>query len=496
MSLFTRVRGRLSISSKLDSTDPHHWRLPSSYSISRSNSGRQTTIPNPRIFRNAFVPNDPTLGIAEASLIYPDISHVAVHLALLECFRKLRLSASGLDVEVHVLPDYSENPAPARDDGPIRLPDSDRWDLLIRLAATRFVAWWMNIDQVFNHATAYTHHAGNKSVVQLTKDYLPPLDVLLVWYAFMLDHEDYDAACRDRDMPKLLELCFPWPAIRDVIDFESMTFSLPRAADNLFNTLTGQSADILKYLSQPPAYMPATSLLWQTNLFSEVKSQDTFIDNAHDLLWIRSPSLKGSLDRSAVNYLEMQLSKGLGDLGETSLPFGVELTLRTHKLFPIQYQIFCKDILSTNVPADSKSPVSPQLTTSGEESQGNNLSTECCCWTCERVRDDLPEFTYDKSNPTENDLSLLSQLSSAKLHSIQDDLGFYRAVENARIMRLPLPVRPPTAEEKEAEKVEAKKRHEAGVLPGLNEYVVVLPNGKRKIKRSKYFSPTFGLSMV
>lgn len=499
MTMFNRVRGRLS---KVQAdVDPHQWRLPSSYSISKS-STRQTVIPDPRIFRNAFVPSDFSLASTEASLIYPDISHCAVHLALLECFRKLRLTASGLDVEVQPLPAYEKVDQLKDSYESRRLPESERWDLLIRLAVARFTAWWMNIDQVFHHATAYTHHAGNKSVVQLTKDYLPPLDVLLVWYAFMLDEEHYASVCRDREMRELLELCFPWPAIRDNIDMDDMAFKLPRAAENLFRTLSGQSADTLTYLEQPPAYMEVSMQPLQVDLFSKVKEQERFIDEAHDLLWIRSPALAGSLERSSIDYLDFQLEKKPEYMGERTLPFGVDLLLRTHKLYPKQYELFCRGPGGAISTTDTKSSVSTHITVSSEDEQQGRPAKECCCWTCERIKDDLPAFTYDKdvhassSSDAAYDVSLLTSLSSEQLRSIQDDLGFFKAAEDARQQGLPLPTRPPTAAEKAAEKMEAKKKADAGVLPGLNEYVVVLPDGRRKIKRVRYARATYGLSMA
>ena len=460
-------------------------------------------IPNPRIYANAFIPSDPTLGTTrtEATLMYPDISHAAVHLALLECLRNLRLSASRLDVEVQPLPEYEKEARPADDHGPKRLPESERWDLLIRLAITRFTAWWMNIDQVFHHATAYTNFAGYKSVVQLTKDYLPPLDVLMVWYAFMLDDEHYASACRDREMPKLLELCFPWPAIRDNIDPETMTFKLPRAAENLFRTLTSQSADILTYLEQPPAYTEVIMQPLQVDLFSKVKSNEQFIDEAHELLWIRAPALRGSLERSSVDYLEFQIKTRPDQIAERTLPFGIDLLLRTHKLYPIQYELFCRGLgagPSAGATADSKALLSSQITVSSDDDQTTHPTSECYCWVCERIRDDLLSFTYDKDASTSTsstpayDITLLSSLSSEQLHSIQDDLGFYRAVEDARRHSLPLPTRPPTTAEKAAEKSEVKKQEAVGFLPGLNDCIVTLPNGKKKIKKVKAARYSYG----
>ncbi|KIW34408.1 uncharacterized protein PV07_01186 [Cladophialophora immunda] len=479
MSIFSRVRGRLSEAEDQAPVDPHEWRLPSVYSISKPGS-RDTVIPNPRIFRNAFVPRGATDGRAGTSLVYPDISHAAVHLALLESFRGLRLTAGRLDVDVEKPAVSSEKAEPAEHPARTRLPASERWDLLIRLAVTRFTAWWTNIDRILYHATAFTHHAGGNSVVQLTKDYLPPLDVLLVWYAFMLDEDTYTAACHGRGTPRLGELCFPWPAIRDVLDLDAMTYKLPPPAANLFSTLTSQSADILTYLEGPPAYSESPELPLEIDLFAEVKRCERFIEDAHRLLWIRSPALKGSLERSSIQYLEFRLSTGPADLPPYDIPFGVELIWKTHKLYPSLYRLFRQEITPTF--PDSKSPNPPPQTAVDPLARAGHPSPSecCCCWTCERIRDDLPSFRYDRSASA---LSL--PVSPAQLRSIQDDLGFYRAVEKARGSRLPLPTRPPTAAEKTAEALEAQKQAAAGWLPGLNEYMVTLPNGERKIKRAR-----------
>ena len=317
----------------------------------------------------------------------------------------------------------------------------------------------MSIDQVFHHANAYVNYGGDKSVVQLTKDYLPPLDVLLIWYVFMIDQDEYASACNDRDMPKLLELCFPWPAIRDAIHLDDMTFHLPRAAGNLFSTLSSQSADIFEYLNAPPAYTPATGLPLQTRLFEAVKKHEAFFDPAHELLWIRAPSLKGSLERGCVYYLEFQLNNTSIDIEEPAVSFGTDLIWRTHKLFPIQYQLFREGITGVSPQLDTKTPKVEQISTTSSDDELEHSATECCCWTCERIRDDMPGFTYDKtaSGGSAYDVSLLADLTSEQLCSIQDDLGFYRAVEDARSQGLPFPTRPKTASEKAAEKMEAQK---------------------------------------
>ena len=505
-ALFSRVRGKLE-GYQVD-VSPHDWRLPSSYSTS-SRSGKVTVIPDSAIFRNALIPNSSVPGAPEGSLIYPDISHAAVHLALLESFRNLRHSAAELGIKSKnpQLPSYNFSEKPTRSSTFDGESDSEQWNLLIRLSITRFETWWTNIENVFNHATAYTHHAGDKGVVQLTKDYLPPLDVLLVWYSFMLEPDEYSKACYECNMPHLTQLCFPWPAIRDVINTETMTLTIPRPAENLFKTLTDQSADILQYIKAPPAYTEASILSPSIDFYALVKKQEPFFDNSHKLLWIRSPSLVGSLERSALAYLEAQSTDDLYFMSSETIPFGIDLIWRTHRLYPAQYWLFRQDS-SDLAPPDQMTKQRPTIADKKLTSPAPNCSSLCCCWTCERIRDDLPSFSLPpKSPPSQQSSSssdvakawnpeALTPLSSDQIRSIQDDLGFYHAVDSARKQGLSLPTRSQTPKEKEAEKREKQRREEAGRLPGLNEYVEIGKDGKRNIKVSKFNRPTYGMSMV
>ncbi|RMZ86183.1 hypothetical protein DV737_g287, partial [Chaetothyriales sp. CBS 132003] len=332
-----------------------------------------------------------------------------------------QLTAAELGIKSHSSPvpsyDFNEK-QPERSPAFEGEAESEQWNLLIRLAITRFKTWWTHLDQVFHHAAAYAHHGGDREVLQLTKDYLPPLDVLLVWYAFMLEPEEYQRACFECEMPHLTKLCFPWPAIRDLINFDTMTLTITRPAERLFNNLTEQSADILQYIQAPPAYTEPFMLSPTIDFFTLVKKQNLFVELSHKLLWIRSPALVGSLERSYDAYFDAQSTNNLFFLSADAIPFGVDLIWRTHRLYPAQYSDF-REALSGIAHPDqpSRPPWDPRQ---------------------------------------------LLPLSSDQLHAIKDDLGFYRAVEAARRQGLPLPTRPPTAKEKEAERRERQRRQSAG----------------------------------
>lgn len=493
MSIFRR--GRSPLAGGQVEVDPHDWTLPSAYTTtSHSSTGCQIRIPDPNMFSNAEIPRLSGLDVSDSTLPYPDASHAAVHLALLESFRGLRLNATALDVPVELPPQYDEKPTPASTSGRGPATQSERWDLLLKLAVTRFGVWWSQIHLVLTHAAAYANHGGSKTQVQLTEAYLPPLDVLLVWYTFMLDSTSYRLACRAResDVPALANLCFPWKAVCAVIDMETMTFQLPRGAQALFQTLSGQSADILTYLSDPPTYTEEAPFLPVGEV--EVKKHETLFDEAHNLLWIRSPALRGSLERASVEFesVKAQLVCDDNTNPAAELSFGVRLFWRTFRLFPAVYEAFEQ---KANAPTyhDGKS----------SEGHDKGAPSRCICWTCERIRDDLPHFTHRKasapktnSSPNSSPAGTTQQISSLapeKLRQIQDDLGYYIAVEKARSCGLPLPSRPPTDAEKKKARLAKQRQDEAGYRPGINEYAEIQADGSTKIKRAKYANAWTGL---
>lgn len=498
MALFSRVRSKLSSSQAID--DPHDWRSKE-YSSSTS-SGSTTVIPSAAALRNAFIP-DATYNSPKEAFIYPDSSHAAVHLCLLECFRNLRLNAIQLDLQSYKPPTYSESAAPSTEaqlhDG--RLPDSMHWDVLVQLASTRFTIWWNNIESVLSHASMYVIRGGARSEVQLSSYYLPPLDVLMVWYSLMLDHGEYSRVCHETVDHRLTTLCFPWTAIREVIDRETMQYKLPRAAENLFLTLTDQEADILSYLDTPPAYSESAASPFDIDLVAQVHLQQSFIDDSHEFLWIRSPALIGSLGRSYLAYLQAQSLGRLSSLNVDNLPYGVELMWRTHRLFPARYSAHREIDFDAPSPemVDLKETRSSETSASSRSgSISRSVSGDidiCLCWACERIRDYAPTWMYDKATKS-FDMAVLRAMSNEDVRQVHDDVGFYRAVESNRRLGLPLPTRPPTAAEKEAEKLEAKKKKDAGVLPGIGEYIEILPNGKTKIRVSKSIQATYGITWM
>ncbi|KAJ3496464.1 hypothetical protein NLG97_g2637 [Lecanicillium saksenae] len=437
MRLFSLAHRATASQAPTSEVDPHQWNCEwSPKDAQRPSSNAVVTIPRPAIF---------LVGAqAHPSMRYTSVSHCAAHLVLVECFQNLLRSARQLSISANCPPDYDRNPAHThRKSLDVDADESFASDLLLRLAISRFHCWWLNISRVLTHSKAYStqndHHLG---LIQLSKDYLPPLDVLLVWYAFMLDNDAYMAACASRhDVSHSLDmLAYPLMAILEAVDLDKMTFQLPQSAAILFHTLSGQSADILTYLKTPPAYTETNPGLLKCSLLSVTKMQKSFFQNSSYLLWIRSPALFGTLLRASEAYLNT------GDgAAEPSSPahFGLVLVARTDRLYPRAYNRFRRD-----------SPAAAQIGAS--KAMLSQVDDVCLCWICERIRNKLPSYTHAlrSSSELESDNGL-SILRPADICRIQEDVGYYSAVEKARKNGLPLPIRDPTTEELELDRTAA-----------------------------------------
>ncbi|KAK2592311.1 hypothetical protein QQS21_010001 [Conoideocrella luteorostrata] len=481
MSFLRRVRPKAR-----DLGDPHSWELPSSYSAAKPTQA-QPHIPNPTVFESAFIPRELQPDGLLATWHYPNVSHSAVHLALLECFRNLRLSATALDLAIS---------SASSGTGEVH-EECQNWNVLKKLAVTRFATWWSNIDRVLVHAKTYGHHAGDGATVQLQENYLPPLDVLLVWYTFMLDPISYRANCRDREseIPELQKLCFPWPAILKAINLDTMQYSVNDSAKRLFKTLTGKPSDILTYLKESPAYVENEDGRMLSGLVAQLQQQQAFVEEAHALLWIRSPALSGSLTRAIEKYFKPEMQAVIRGNKLTHIPFDLALIRRTHQLFPHQQEIFLHNIGEPKDKSELKQSANEEPKFAALPDYISSLNGDCFCWTCERIRDEVPGFTCRDvvSNDSRRE-NQISTLSPALVDQIIDDLGFYETVEKARRSGDPLPTRPPTIAEKEAAQAARVKQDQAGYLPGPHEYIKVLPDGTRVIRKQKNSMPWSGFA--
>ncbi|KIX04560.1 uncharacterized protein Z518_05430 [Rhinocladiella mackenziei CBS 650.93] len=544
MSLFHRHESRKTFSD----VDPHQWELPSHFPGRRfpiSSKHPKTEIPEPSIFRDAIVPS---LGNTnQVPIQYPTPGHITVHLCLLECFLKLKESVITSDqLEILDLPSYS-GPSETGDsrNTPVSPEKSQRWATIVRLAVARFQIWFEKIESILRHAAAYHRYGSNSdaSHAAITADYLPPLDVLLVWYAYMQHPAAYRVDNLAHSSPKLLEIPMPWEAILAVIDTKSLTYTLPVAAERLFTTTTTQSADILAYLTNPPPYSELDpNQAFSIDLASAVHDlvgRASFIPKMHALLWLRSPSLEGTLGRALAQYSALPQAIGARAsawLTRVNEDPTLELVWRTHMLYPMVYFLYSQSVFGSDVLLRSESDGSRRETTEVTpltQIESDDGGCPCYCWTCERIRDEIPDYVSHSSMSPDapspfrsrlessrgslfprssrrahleprSDTSPLSTLSKDQIASIKADIAFHRHVEAFRQSNPPeaaLPTRPPTSRAVEKQRQEQEVKDRVGVYYGIGYTVKIvrpavydettgklLKKEKTKVTRSRHMN--------
>jgi hypothetical protein len=503
MTLFRR---RTQGSKSAEDLDPHQWTTATAdFKVSPKHP--KTVIPDPAIFRDALLPSPDQVS---SLLSYPTAGHLAVHLALLECFAKFKDKVvASEDLTLLDAPGYEATGKGAKARQPLDNARAvERWNTVVHLAVSRFTVWFENIEGILRHATAYHRYGADSNLhhAMITQDYLPPLDVLLVWYSYMNGHAEYHNDNISHDTPKLLEIPFPWEAIFNILDMDTLTYRLTSAAERLFYTMTASNSDILIYLSQPPPYTgldPQRAIsLDLTAAVHELMDGNSFIQKMHALLWLRSPSLEGTLSRALAYYAALPEAMGNNTsnwLDRVATEPNLELVWRTHMLYPVVFASFHGTTFGG-------AALPPLARVSTEEAMFNDdiaQDTACYCWACERIRDELPEYVRSNSpieeapeittistndscasnekSPSKGNGSStilpLSALTKDQISEIKEDLSFHHYIEGFRKTRpdgTTLPTRPPTARALREKRSEQESKARAGRYYGTGYTVEVI----------------------
>ncbi|KAH8682222.1 hypothetical protein BX600DRAFT_37569 [Xylariales sp. PMI_506] len=100
-----------------------------------------------------------------------------------------------------------------------------RWALYVARAVDRYEAWWNSFpsdplkqEDYMNNPTKYEGFTKSATSTTWTAQMLPPLDVLMVWHAHMLNPRDYLEDCMRLGRSELWTGGFPWKAVNEAID--------------------------------------------------------------------------------------------------------------------------------------------------------------------------------------------------------------------------------------------------------------------------------------
>ncbi|KAK4099127.1 hypothetical protein N658DRAFT_498724 [Parathielavia hyrcaniae] len=492
-----RINNICQNSASMSSTDRRSTRKSRPrYRVARTRD-EEPVIPAKHIF--AFPPH-PVDDIVddETGIVLPSVAECATHLELLGVFFKLRsdiINSPDLDTvfgvkQVHRVVYRRVSGRFQRQ--PFELKDPDwaekrrrKWEYFLTLAVARFDLW------VFRAASTVPEKQG----VSLKMPYLPPLDILMVWHAFLLNPKCFQRYCQTggRDISCLRRVSFPWQEIHNAVDSSTLTLTLPAASASWYTTTFNLPSDLVSFLKvwyhqphreallsattssfgsrqfrQPESTSAATLSRHLNNLRSTVTAsepppptnekktstlafldmlrhaassrarldplagnvtrQAAFVDKMHRHLWLRAPSLAGTL-RRAVGRYDAFLRLFVAYPGETLVPtLDIDLVWHTHQLGAGRYQ---RDVLArTGRFIDHDDKLGGGVLKGGMDRMrelwrirvGGEYEV-CLCWECEAVVDAWEEMGDD---------GVMEGSAEEVADEVQKEVEYYRMVEMAR----------------------------------------------------------------
>ncbi|KAF2802183.1 uncharacterized protein BDZ99DRAFT_512635 [Mytilinidion resinicola] len=212
-----------------------------------------------------------TLDFTLSPLGIPTSSECVAHLRLLNAFHRLRYEVGNFE-GVFGIND------PGATDGPDRTRNAEwlkekRWAIYVTRAADRFEKWWGSLPKTSGEKNAGeydTSEPHGKPTLKTTDfefvvetspstqnprtfpvsrqplgigEKLPPLDILMVWHAYMLNPRVYLEDCMRLSRQDLYTTPFPWEQVHKRINGDTFVFTVPAIQKINFEKDTGITWD-------------------------------------------------------------------------------------------------------------------------------------------------------------------------------------------------------------------------------------------------------------
>ncbi|KIW99883.1 uncharacterized protein Z518_10811 [Rhinocladiella mackenziei CBS 650.93] len=450
---------------------------PPRISTGTGQSATQPVIPNPEVFRGltSLLTGDFQNGSpASSSASLPTVAECAVHLELLLCISTLHYTVDqsrSLDRAFTIFPRPRTVQWRHRTK---RLKDSTfdtrrkrKWPTYLNMAVKRFLVWISAIDAKLA-ALDQTRRMGF---------FPPPLDILMVWHAVLLNPSYYVKFCQAHDLMTVVQVGFPWKEIHEAINSENYAFTPPTPALEKFQEMTGLEPDLFESIchhsvSEPVAIKLAGLIestiprlevyeskhVYEKDLLPGGKAFLGLLDKGNDAnnltvkdiadavtrqlsfcqkmelqLWIRSPAALGTLTRARARYGRfLQLFK-LYPHTMLVPTLDIDLVWHTHQLSHQRYTIATAVLAGDFIDHDDK--LGKTTLNNGMERTESLYRIRfgakyhiCTCWDCEALVSALEKADLeDSDNNTETPAdieSLVNQVSA--------DVQYYRTAEKAR----------------------------------------------------------------
>ncbi|KFG81979.1 hypothetical protein MANI_005892 [Metarhizium anisopliae] len=297
-------------------------------------------------------------AIPTDSTAIPSISECAVHLLLLESFTILRRDVQQWGKSVGIKAEVA-------------------WDIFLHLAVQRFLKW--------------------SQTPRLLDGTTPPLDVLMVWHAYMLNpgaYLDYEEAVLHGQFGGK---GIAWASLRDCIDMNTTAFTLLPADEAIIvsmsldpDLLGAMKLGMVNPLVQKEVEVACSV---QIDLCAAVGRQFDFSEKMYSLNWLRCPFARETLERCALEY--QHFFKLIADNTELAImpTLHVDLVWHTHQLSPASYRAYCDEVAGTFInhddtpsPDDLAVAVSSSRAIPYPELEPQYATLTCYCWFCEAGR--------------------------------------------------------------------------------------------------------------
>ncbi|KAI1328963.1 hypothetical protein F5Y16DRAFT_367741 [Xylariaceae sp. FL0255] len=184
------------------------------------------------------------------------------HLKLLFAFQNLKESIGYTDGLWDLFDSrvYSEGKTAASSEKDAKVSDKTRedlallrekrWAIYVARAVDRYEAWWKTFlksplteDDMMGNTTKYAQFPSSFGTTDISnfwlRNTLPPIDVLMVWHAHMLNPRAYLEDCMRQGQRELWHAGMPWKVINDAID-SKFSYAVSKDVMNRWQNSTGR----------------------------------------------------------------------------------------------------------------------------------------------------------------------------------------------------------------------------------------------------------------
>ncbi|KAI1122936.1 hypothetical protein F5Y10DRAFT_252890 [Nemania abortiva] len=444
-----------------------------------TSSSDNPKIPDPSLFN---FHSDSSVQVESRRL--PTVAECAAHLELLQAFRHIRIqvqTSTKLDNALGIKPKtrivyrkrrvyqgYKSNWI--REE--VKLGDEtfekrrgSKWPLYLKLAAARFLSWIDFVEDEFNQPSM-----PNQSLR------VPPIDILMVWHAFLLNPEWF-RSFKQRKLEYLSTVPFPWDQIHAAIDSENRhwPFKLSEEDQAWFQEKTLLHPDLFGFLTKADKSPVVRNCLaihgrksrhvneirglilkdipkvsgnaaldlaefkfldccrvalssddTVKSLVDAVERQSAFVEKMEKQLWIRSPAVEGTLSRGIIRYERFLKLFKLYPKKMLVPTLDIDLVWHTHQCSPSHYGLATTERAGRFIDHNDKLGTQT-LNPAFEDTKAlyrirfaDEYQT-CLCWDCEALRSTIAS----ENNNSQTSSASIAQEASSKV-------TYYRAVEIAR----------------------------------------------------------------